>query len=90
VKGNVPVPAGEATLDVVFDYQGKKPGGPAAITLKVNGKSVSTGKMEATVGGRFGVDTFGIGEDSGQPVTFDYKPPFRFTGEIEKVTITMR
>jgi arylsulfatase len=90
VKGNVPVPAGEATLEVVFDYQGKKLGGPAAITLKVNGKSVSTGKMEATVGGRFGVDTFGIGEDSGQPVTFDYKPPFRFTGEIEKVTITMR
>jgi arylsulfatase A-like enzyme len=90
VKGNVPVPAGEATLEVVFDYQGKKPGGPAAITLKVNGKSVSTGKMEATVGGRFGVDTFGIGEDSGQPVTFAYKPPFRFTGEIEKVTITMR
>ncbi len=90
VKGNVPVPAGEATLEVVFDYQGKKPGGPAAITLKVNGKLMSTGKMEATVGGRFGVDTFGIGEDSGQPVTFDYKPPFRFTGEIEKVTITMR
>jgi len=90
VKANAPVPAGEITLEVVFDYQGKKPGGPAVITLKVNGKSVSTGKMEATVGGRFGVDTFGIGEDSGQPVTFDYKPPFRFTGEIEKVTITMR
>ena len=28
------------------------------------------------------VDTFGIGEDSGQPVTFDYQPPNRFTGEI--------
>jgi arylsulfatase len=46
--------------------------------------------MEGTVGGRFGVDTFGIGEDSGQPVTFDYKPPFRFTGEIEKVSIAIR
>lgn len=28
------------------------------------------------------VDTFGIGEDSGQPVTFDYQSPNRFTGEI--------
>jgi hypothetical protein len=40
--------------------------------------------------GRFGVDTFGIGEDSGQPVTFDYKPPFKFTGTIEKVTIKVK
>jgi len=90
LKGNAPVPAGEATLEVMFDYQGKKPGGPAAIDLKVNGESVAKGKMEGTVGGRFGVDTFGIGEDSGQPVTFDYKPPFRFTGEIEMVTIAIR
>ena len=90
LKGNAPVPAGEATLEVMFDYQGKKPGGPAAIDLKVNGESVAKGKMEGTVGGRFGVDTFGIGEDSGQPVTFDYKPPFRFTGEIEMVSIAIR
>jgi arylsulfatase A-like enzyme len=90
LKGNAPVPAGEATLEVMFDYQGKKPGGPAAIDLKVNGESVAKGKMAGTVGGRFGVDTFGIGEDSGQPVTFDYKPPFRFTGEIEKVSIAIR
>jgi len=90
LKGNAPVPAGEATLEVMFDYQGKKPGGPAAIDLKVNGESVAKGKMEGTVGGRFGVDTFGIGEDSGQPVRFDYKPPFRFTGEIEMVSIAIR
>jgi arylsulfatase len=90
LKGNAPVPAGEATLEVMFDYQGKKPGGPAAIDLKINGESVAKGKMEGTVGGRFGVDTFGIGEDGGQPVTFDYKPPFRFTGEIEMVSIAIR
>ena len=35
------------------------------------------------------VDTFGIGEDSGQPVPFDYQPPNRFTGEIEKVVIDL-
>jgi hypothetical protein len=33
---------------------------------------------------------FGIGEDSGQPVTFDYKLPFAFTGEIEKVVVDVK
>jgi hypothetical protein len=37
-----------------------------------------------TVAGRFGIDTFGVGEDSGQPVTFDFKPPFAFNGEIKE------
>jgi hypothetical protein len=31
--------------------------------------------------------TFGIGEDSGQPVTPDYEPPFKFTGKIDTVVI---
>jgi N-sulphoglucosamine sulphohydrolase, C-terminal len=57
------------------------------IALEVNGTKVAEGKMKATVAGRFGIDTFGIGEDTGQPVTSDYQPPFKFTGEIEKVQI---
>ena len=36
-----------------------------------------------------GSRSFGIGEDSGQPVPFDYQPPNRFTGEIEKVVIDL-
>ncbi|WP_299466750.1 hypothetical protein [uncultured Gimesia sp.] len=79
-------------MSVDFDYQGSEGevGKGAAITLKVNGQTVGNGKMKATVPGRFGIDTFGIGEDSGQPVTTDYKPPFKFTGEISKVTIESR
>jgi hypothetical protein len=48
------------------------------------------GEVPATVAARFGVDTFGVGEDSGQPVTFDYKPPFKFDGEIKKVVIDVK
>ena len=88
LKGDKPLPAGDATVTVDFDYKGKEPGGPAAITLKVNGEEVASGEMEATVGGRFGIDTFGIGEDTGQPVTSEYKPPYPFTGEIKKVVIS--
>ena len=91
VKGDQPLPVGEATVEVDFDYQGGKEAGKgAAIALKVNGKQVAKGTMDATVGGRFGIDTFGIGEDTGQPVTFDYKPPFAFTGTIERVQISVR
>lgn len=88
-KGNAPVVAGESTIEVDFKYLGAKPGGPAVITLKLNGQSISDAKMVETVAGRFGIDTFGIGEDTGQPVTNAYQSPFKFNGEIEKVIITV-
>ncbi len=92
LKGDKPLPAGEATITVDFAYLGGKgeAGKGADITLSVNGEKVAEGRMEATVGGRFGIDTFGIGEDSGQPVTHDYTAPFKFTGEIEKVVVEVK
>ena len=62
----------------------------ADIALSVNGAKVAGGSMPATVPGRFGIDTFGIGEDSGQPVTHAYQAPFRFNGVIEKVVVDVR
>ena len=87
MKGNKPLPAGVSTIEVNFAYAGGGAGKGATLTLMVNGEKVAEDKMAATVGGRFGIDTFGIGEDSGQPVTSSYKPPFKFTGEIEQVVI---
>ena len=83
--------SGDATVAVVFDYQGgDKAGGPALVTLKVNGEQVAQQKMDATVPGRFGIDTFGIGADTGQPVTPKYEPPFPFNGTIDKVTVELQ
>ncbi|WP_339900461.1 hypothetical protein [uncultured Gilvimarinus sp.] len=62
----------------------------ADLSLAVNDETVAQGSMDATVPARFGVDTFGIGEDTGQPVSVAYKPPFAFTGEIEKVTVDIK
>lgn len=90
IQGAQPLPSGKATVEVDFDYHGDKSGGPSDITLKVNRQKVASGKMEATVGGRFGADTFGVGVDTGQPVTPKYDPPFAFTGRIEKVVIEVR
>ena len=89
VKGSEPLPEGKVTVIVDFAYKGREgeAGKGADITIEVNGTKVAEGSMEATVGGRFGIDTFGIGEDSGQPVTHDYKVPFKFNGKIEKVVV---
>jgi arylsulfatase len=89
VKGAKPLADGESTVTVDFAYKGGKEelGKGADITLSVDGDEVAKGSMDATVGGRFGIDTFGIGEDSGQPVTHDYQAPFKFTGKIDKVVI---
>jgi hypothetical protein len=34
-------------------------------------------------------ESFDVGMDVGSPVDFTYKPPFKFTGDIEKVTIAL-
>jgi arylsulfatase len=76
---------------VDFAYAGgDKPGAGATVTLSVDGTQVAQETMAATVPGRFGADTFGVGEDSGQPVTTDYEAPFSFTGRIEQVVIDIR
>ncbi|WP_346836565.1 arylsulfatase [Microbulbifer sp. SAOS-129_SWC] len=83
--------SGDATIAVQFEYQGgDKTGGPALVTLMVNGEQVAQQKMDATVSGRFGADTFGIGADTGQPVTPEYEPPYPFNGAIDKVTVELQ
>jgi arylsulfatase A-like enzyme len=90
VKGSKALPAGDSTVKLDFAYAGGGVGKGARISLLVDGEKVGEGNIEMTVPGRFGIDTFGIGEDTGQPVTFDYKPPFAFTGQIERVVIEIK
>ena len=60
-------------------------------TLKVDGKVVSTQAMEHTVPLTLPWDeTFDIGSDTGTPVDDqDYQVPFKFTGKIDKLTISI-
>jgi arylsulfatase A-like enzyme len=71
--------------------------------LKYNGyatswfaKNYNTPDWESSVAGPFdrwpagfGIDTFGLGSDTGSPVTNTYKAPFPFTGTIERVDIVL-
>lgn len=83
------VPAGKSTVKFEFSYDGGGAGKGGTGKLFINNKLVGEGRIDKTVAARFGIDTFGIGEDTGSPVSNTYKPPFKFTGIIDKVTIDL-
>jgi len=61
-------------------------------TLFVDGTQVAQAPIERTIGVRFSLDeTFDVGEDTGTAVIADYAPqmPFKFTGNLKKVTIDL-
>ncbi|MBW8172181.1 hypothetical protein K0651_03850 [Ornithinimicrobium sp. Arc0846-15] len=53
----------------------------------IDGEEVARDRIEATVAGRFGLDTFNVGQDAGSPVIHDYTMPFAYTGEIGQVDV---
>jgi arylsulfatase len=92
--------AGKHTLEFAFKYEGLGMetlafnnrsglghGGPG--TLKVDGKVVSSHKMEHSIPVALQWDeTFDIGADTGTPVDDkDYQVPFKFTGKLSKLTL---
>ena len=57
-------------------------------TLSVNDKQLAEGRIDKTVPVVFSTDdTFDVGADWGTPVSPTYKPRFRFTGDLRKVTV---
>ena len=86
---NIPVPAGKSTVTVEFAYDGGGLGKGGEAVIGINGKEVGRARIAHTVPGRFGIDTFGLGSDTGSPVSNTYQPPFPFTGTVERVDIEL-
>jgi hypothetical protein len=60
-------------------------------TILVNGKKVEEGRITRTMPVIFSTDdTFDVGEDWGTPMSDTYKPPFKFTGTLKKVTVEVK
>ncbi|HEY4212370.1 MAG TPA: arylsulfatase [Steroidobacteraceae bacterium] len=89
VESSEKLPPGKSTVSLEFRYDGGGGGKGGEAVLFVNNKEVGKKRIERTVAGRFGIDTFGVGCDTGSPVSRDYRPPFAFAGEIEKVDILL-
>jgi hypothetical protein len=82
------LPKGKGTIRFDFAYDGGGAGKGGTGTLSVNGKKVGEGRIAKTVPVYFSTDdTFDVGEDWGTPVSPTYKPPFKFTGTLKKVTV---
>ena len=101
-KGTEVVPPGKHTIEFDFKYDGLgaatlQYGSPSGLGrsgtgyLKVDGKIVAEQKMEKTVPMLMQWDeNFDVGADTGSPVADeDYHTPFRFTGKIDKLTLTI-
>ncbi len=63
VEGDSNIPPGTHTLTLDFDFKGEKAGGPADVTIKVDGNAVGTGHIEHSIPIRVSLDeTLDVGE----------------------------
>lgn len=77
------------TLDFAYDGKGRGKGGN--LTLLVDDHTVASGRVEETIVQVMSLgETLDVGLDSGTPIIADrYDMPFRFTGTLEKVRVTL-
>ena len=61
ITSSEPVPAGKSTVRFDFAYDGGDLGSGGTGTLFINDKKVGETRIEKTVPGRYGIDTFGVG-----------------------------
>jgi arylsulfatase len=93
VVSPTPLPAGKATIELDFAYDGGGLGKGGLATLSVDGKQVAQGRIEHTQPMIFSADeTADVGVDLGTPVveSVGAEAKSRFNGKIPNVTVTVR
>ena len=86
-----PIPTGKVTLAMDFKSDGGGMAKGGTITLTANGRKIGEGRVEKTVPFRYSLfEGQDIGEDTGSPVDYSYKQPFKFTGKLGKVTVELK
>lgn len=93
ITADQPLPAGKAEIKVEFAYEGKPGefGKPATVTLLVNGRKAGEAKLARTIPVQYSIgEGFDVGAETSSPIDFTYKPPFKFTGTIDKVVVELK
>jgi arylsulfatase len=88
-EGDAPLSPGRHRLVYDFKYDGGGVGKGGTGVLKVDGRIVASRRMEKTIPLILQFDeAFNTGVDTGTPVDDrDYQVPFRFTGELARLTV---
>jgi arylsulfatase A-like enzyme len=91
VEGATPIPAGEHQVRMEFAYAGGGPGKGGKVTLYTDGKKIGEGEVGATLAMIFSADDgCDVGEDSGAPVSPDYRPQGNaFNGKVKGVQLAI-
>jgi arylsulfatase len=90
VTGKDALTPGKHSIALDFKYDGPGLGKGGTATLLVDGRPAGEGKLARTLAFRMSLDeTFDCGEDTGTPVSEDYRVPFKFTGKIGKVAVRL-
>lgn len=95
VSSAAPVPSGKHALGVHFsptESHLKPDYFLGDVTISVDGKPVGTLNGIKVAGQYSAVTGYGllIGRNTGTPVSHQYKPPFAFTGKLNKVTVELK
>jgi arylsulfatase A-like enzyme len=89
IAGKEKLAPGRHVILMDFKYDGGLGKGGTA-TISVDDKPVAEGRIERTLPFRISLDeTLDIGEDTGTPVSEDYRVPFKFTGKLNRVVIRL-
>jgi len=90
IAGKEKLTPGKRVILVDFKYDGGGIGKGATVTISVDKQTVAEGRIDRTYAFRVSLDeTFDIGEDTGTPVSEDYKVPFNFSGKLNRVLIEL-
>ena len=91
VSSKQPLKPGNHTVALDFKYDGGGQGKGGKATLSVDGAKVGETRFDLSIPLRISLDeTLDCGEDTGTPVTEDYKVPFRFSGKIKEARIELK
>ena len=90
VAGKDKIPEGRHVVTLDFNYDGGGVGKGGQATLTVDGEKVTSEHLPQTIAYRMSLDeTLDIGEDTGTPISEDYKVPFKFAGSWRRLPSTL-
>jgi hypothetical protein len=86
-----PLKPGDHTVEVAIAPESVQPGGPAKVTMSIDGEQVGEVDMPEQVPQRCGTECIDVGMDCVSPVCEDYRDRglFPFSGRIEHVTLAL-